>query len=112
MSSAAPQSSSLKLTAHLEMPASPYFWPMPPHPGQVLAKKLSKDELKGLRKMFKQLDSDGNGTLSVEEFTKGTAGQLGEQEVKVCVRVCVWGGDGVCGGSRCVYVCVCVGGGG
>lgn len=55
----------------------------PPPPGQVLAKKLSKDKLKGLRSMFKQLDIDGNGTLSVEEFTKGTAGQLGEEDVKV-----------------------------
>jgi calcium-dependent protein kinase len=38
---------------------------------QVIARKLPKHELAGLRNMFEALDADGNGTISVDELRVG-----------------------------------------
>jgi Ca2+-binding EF-hand superfamily protein len=47
----------------------------------------------GLRELFKSIDADGSGTITVEELKKALL-NWGHKihEVRVCV--CVWGGVG------------------
>lgn len=52
---------------------------------QVIAGCLSEEEIMGLKEMFKSMDSDGNGTITLEELKQGLAKQgtkLSEYEVK------------------------------
>lgn len=38
---------------------------------QVIARSLPNTELQGIREMFKAIDSDGSGTITVEELKEG-----------------------------------------
>lgn len=38
-----------------------------------MAQHMSEDEVTGLRELFKSMDTDGNGTISVEELREGLA---------------------------------------
>lgn len=52
---------------------------------QVIAGCLSEEEIMGLKEMFKGMDSDNSGTITIEELKQGLAKQgtkLTEQEVK------------------------------
>lgn len=52
---------------------------------QVIAGCLSEEEIKGLKEMFKNMDSDNSGTITLEELEQGLAKQgtkLSEHEVK------------------------------
>ncbi|WCJ35056.1 Calcium-dependent protein kinase [Euphorbia peplus] len=52
---------------------------------KVIAENLSEEEIKGLRQMFKNIDTDGSGTITYEELKTGL-GRLGskltESEIK------------------------------
>lgn len=52
---------------------------------QVIAGCLSEEEIKGLKEMFKNMDSDNSGTITLEELKQGLSKQgtkLSEYEVK------------------------------
>lgn len=52
---------------------------------QVIAGCLSEEEIQGLKEMFKTIDSDNSGTITLEELKQGLAKQgtkLTEYEVK------------------------------
>lgn len=52
---------------------------------QVIAGCLSEEEIQGLKEMFKSMDSDNSGTITLEELKQGLAKQgtkLSEYEVK------------------------------
>ena len=38
---------------------------------QVIACNLSRDEIKGLKKMFKEMDRDGSGSITYAELREG-----------------------------------------
>ena len=40
---------------------------------QVIAGCLSEEEIRGLKEMFKGMDSDNSGTITVDELRKGLA---------------------------------------
>lgn len=40
---------------------------------QVIAGCLSEEEIKGLKEMFKSMDSDNSGTITVDELRRGLA---------------------------------------
>lgn len=51
----------------------------------MIAGCLSEEEIMGLKEMFKGMDSDNSGTITIEELKQGLAKQgtkLTEQEVK------------------------------
>lgn len=53
--------------------------------GQVIAGCLSEEEIMGLKQMFKSMDTDNSGTITLEELKQGLAKQgtkLSEYEVK------------------------------
>lgn len=52
---------------------------------QVIAKSLSEEEIKGLKQMFQNMDTDKSGTITYEELKTGLArlgSRLSEAEVK------------------------------
>jgi len=52
---------------------------------QVIAGCLSEEEIRGLKEMFKSMDTDNSGTITLEELKGGLAKQgtkLTELEVK------------------------------
>lgn len=52
---------------------------------KVIASCLSEEEIMGLKQMFKGMDTDNSGTITIEELKQGLAKQgtrLSEQEVK------------------------------
>lgn len=52
---------------------------------QVIAGCLSEEEIMGLKQMFKGMDSDNSGTITLEELKRGLSKQgtrLTESEVK------------------------------
>ncbi|MCH99017.1 calcium-dependent protein kinase 17-like, partial [Trifolium medium] len=52
---------------------------------KVIAGCLSEEEIMGLKEMFKGMDTDNSGTITIEELKQGLAKQgtkLSEQEVK------------------------------
>ena len=52
---------------------------------QVIAGCLSEEEIRGLKEMFKSMDEDNSGTITLEELKAGLAKQgtkLSELEVK------------------------------
>jgi Ca2+-binding EF-hand superfamily protein len=54
-------------------------------PLQVIAGCLSEEEIKGLKEMFKSMDSDNSGTITVDELRRGLAKKgtkLSEAEVQ------------------------------
>ena len=38
---------------------------------QIIAERLSEDEIAGLKEMFKMIDSDNSGHITLEELTIG-----------------------------------------
>jgi calcium-dependent protein kinase len=51
----------------------------------VIAGCLSEEEIRGLKEMFKGMDTDNSGTITLEELKQGLAKQgtkLSEYEVK------------------------------
>lgn len=51
---------------------------------QVIAGCLSEEEIKGLKEMFKNIDTDNSGTITLDELKQGLSKQgpkLSEQEV-------------------------------
>ena len=52
---------------------------------QVIAENLSEEEIKGLKQMFTNMDTDNSGTITYEELKSGLArlgSKLSEAEVK------------------------------
>lgn len=52
---------------------------------QVIAENLSEEEIKGLKSMFANMDTDNSGTITYEELKSGLArlgSKLSEAEVK------------------------------
>ena len=52
---------------------------------QVIAENLSEEEIKGLKAMFTNIDTDNSGTITYEELKSGLArlgSKLSENEVK------------------------------
>ncbi|GLJ50920.1 hypothetical protein SUGI_1084340 [Cryptomeria japonica] len=52
---------------------------------KVIAERLSEEEIKGLKEMFKNMDTDGSGTITYEELRTGLARQgskISEAEVR------------------------------
>jgi calcium-dependent protein kinase len=52
---------------------------------QVIAGCLSEDEIKGLKEMFKSIDKDNSGTITLEELKSGLAKQgtkLSDNEIQ------------------------------
>lgn len=52
---------------------------------QVIAENLSEEEIKGLKAMFTNMDTDKSGTITYEELKSGLArlgSKLSEAEVK------------------------------
>ncbi|KAG6520315.1 hypothetical protein ZIOFF_017363 [Zingiber officinale] len=64
---------------------------------RVIAGCLSEEEIKGLKEMFKNMDSDNSGTITLEELKKGLASQgtkLSEFEVKQLMEAADADGNG------------------
>ncbi|XP_054819385.1 calcium-dependent protein kinase 2-like [Prosopis cineraria] len=64
---------------------------------RVIAGCLSEEEIMGLKEMFKNMDTDGSGTITVEELKQGLAKQgtkLSEQEVKQLMEAADADGNG------------------
>ncbi|KAK7321823.1 hypothetical protein VNO77_32802 [Canavalia gladiata] len=52
---------------------------------KVIAESLPEEEIRGLRQMFKNMDTDGSGTISFEELKSGLStlgSQLSESEIR------------------------------
>ncbi|XP_065032492.1 calcium-dependent protein kinase 14-like, partial [Musa acuminata AAA Group] len=64
---------------------------------KVIAGCLSEEEIKGLKEMFKNMDSDNSGTITLEELEQGLAKQgtkLSEHEVKQLMEAADADGNG------------------
>lgn len=51
---------------------------------QVIAERLSEEEIGGLRQLFSMLDTDGSGTITFEELKQGlkkVGSELMESEI-------------------------------
>nr|GMD14618.1 calcium-dependent protein kinase 17-like [Ipomoea batatas] len=65
---------------------------------RVIAGCLSEEEIMGLKEMFKSMDTDGNGTITLEELKQGLAKQgtkLSEYEVKQLMEAADADGNGL-----------------
>lgn len=52
---------------------------------QVIAERLSEEEIGGLKELFKMIDTDNSGTITFEELKEGlkrVGSQLKESEIK------------------------------
>jgi calcium-dependent protein kinase len=60
---------------------------------QVIASNLNEEEIKGLKQMFSNMDTDNSGTITYEELKAGLAklgSKLSEAEVKQLMdAVCI-----------------------
>ncbi|XP_065011873.1 calcium-dependent protein kinase 2-like [Musa acuminata AAA Group] len=64
---------------------------------KIIAGCLSEEEIKGLKEMFKNMDSDNSGTITVEELKEGLTKQgtkLSEDEVKQLLEAADADGNG------------------
>lgn len=52
---------------------------------QVIAENLSEEEIKGLKQMFTNMDTDNSGTITYEELKSGLA-RLGSKLSEIEVR--------------------------
>lgn len=51
----------------------------------MIAENLSEEEIKGLKQMFKNIDTDGSGTITIDELRSGLhrlGSKLTESEIK------------------------------
>ncbi|KAL5101525.1 hypothetical protein RYX36_005852 [Vicia faba] len=65
---------------------------------KVIASCLSEEEIMGLKQMFKGMDTDNSGTITIEELKQGLAKQgtrLTEQEVKQLMEAADADGNGI-----------------
>ncbi|WJX37996.1 Calcium-dependent protein kinase 17 [Trifolium repens] len=65
---------------------------------KVIAGCLSEEEIMGLKEMFKGMDTDNSGTITIEELKQGLAKQgtkLSEQEVKQLMEAADADGNGI-----------------
>ncbi|CAL0317540.1 unnamed protein product [Lupinus luteus] len=65
---------------------------------KVIAGCLSEEEIMGLKQMFKGMDTDNSGTITIEELKQGLAKQgtkLSEQEVKQLMEAADADGNGI-----------------
>jgi len=56
-------------------------WQIVSFHGKVIAENLSPEEIKGLKQMFNNMDTDKSGTITVEELKEGLR-KLGSRLVK------------------------------
>lgn len=52
---------------------------------KVIAESLSEEEIHGLKQMFNNMDTDGNGTITIEELKTGLTrlgSKLSEAEIR------------------------------
>ncbi|KAJ0089242.1 hypothetical protein Patl1_31349 [Pistacia atlantica] len=66
---------------------------------RVIADFLSIEEVEDIREMFKKMDSDNDGIVSIEELKSGLrnfGSQLAESEVQMLIEACFYGSD-ACG---------------
>ncbi|XP_074562930.1 calcium-dependent protein kinase 2-like [Curcuma longa] len=64
---------------------------------KVIAENLSEEEIKGLKQMFSNMDTDKNGTITYEELKTGLArlgSKLSEAEIKQLVEAADVDGSG------------------
>uniref|UniRef100_A0A0D6QXG3 non-specific serine/threonine protein kinase n=1 Tax=Araucaria cunninghamii TaxID=56994 RepID=A0A0D6QXG3_ARACU len=64
---------------------------------KVIAERLSEEEIKGLKEMFKSMDTDGSGTITFEELKTGLARQgskISEPEVRQLMEAADVDGNG------------------
>lgn len=55
------------------------------HVLQVIAERLSEEEIGGLKELFKMIDTDNSGTITFEELKEGlkkVGSELMESEIK------------------------------
>ncbi|KAK8935808.1 Calcium-dependent protein kinase 3 [Platanthera zijinensis] len=60
---------------------------------KVIAENLSEEEIRGLREMFKSMDTDNSGTITFEELKAGLpklGSKLSESEVKQLMEAYLW----------------------
>ncbi len=72
-------------------PLFPPGWPL-----QVIARSLPNQELQGIKEMFKAIDEDGSGCITVDELREGLrkkGAALGVQEVRGLAWERAHGGD-------------------
>ena len=65
---------------------------------QVLAKSLSRTQLEGLQHIFKQMDVDGNGTVTMDELGQGLLQMdcsLAESQISEVMKQVDFDGNGV-----------------
>lgn len=56
---------------------------------QVIAERLSEEEIGGLRQLFKMIDTDNSGTITFEELKQGlkrVGSELMESEIKALMN--------------------------
>jgi calcium-dependent protein kinase len=64
---------------------------------QVIASNLNEEEIKGLKQMFMNMDTDNSGTITYEELKAGLAklgSKLSEAEVKQLMEAADVDGNG------------------
>nr|CAB3458088.1 unnamed protein product [Digitaria exilis] len=67
------------------------------HFGLVIASNLNEEEIKGLKQMFMNMDTDNSGTITYEELKAGLAklgSKLSEAEVKQLMEAADVDGNG------------------
>ncbi|XVF63630.1 hypothetical protein PTKIN_Ptkin09bG0102000 [Pterospermum kingtungense] len=52
---------------------------------KVIGESLSEEEIKGLKQMFKNIDTDGSGTITLEELRDGLA-RLGSKQTEAEIK--------------------------
>ena len=50
----------------------------------VMAQSLSEDEINGLQQLFRSIDADGNGTITVDELRTALSSLNGRLQVRAC----------------------------
>lgn len=56
---------------------------------QVIAERLSEEEIGGLRQLFKMIDTDGSGTITFEELQQGlkrVGSELTESDIQALMH--------------------------
>lgn len=53
----------------------------------VMAQSLSEDEINGLQQLFRSIDADGNGTITIDELRTALSSLNGRLDVRACQGV-------------------------
>ena len=62
---------------------------LPPSPAQVIARALPNQEIHGIREMFKAIDEDNSGCITIDELRTGLKNK-GAELALAEVRVTLW----------------------